>query len=236
MPDNDEKSRAFLVSQLKKLCMIRYARDDGPAWERLFADFSGPDGQANRDELTELLKAAEVGGAFRGLWVTRLLDSLDKDNSNSISLEEMNRAIATNTPPASILTAPAPKPITRAEAAVIARAMAGNPKATFEWESFSKADMALIEEENLKLTSGQFGTPGDSDSPAELKKKIDRTAAAIEAEKKKRAAAAAKAKAKSGAKKPPPPPPAKPSPIAEQVVIGVIVGVLSLFVMKSLGR
>jgi hypothetical protein len=86
----DERARD-LITRVRALAQRR-----GLTMEQLFDayDRTGKDGALTRDELTELLKDADVGSWYnRGQYVRGVLEYLDKDSSDSISRDELNAAL-----------------------------------------------------------------------------------------------------------------------------------------------
>jgi hypothetical protein len=196
--------RKELVEKLKALCVKRFGKAD--AWPELFAAYDGDkDGAINTLELVELLAAADVGNSFsRGFWVTGIFEEMDRDKSESVTLAELNDAIATSTPPKST-----GKPLTRADARALAKLLIDKP-GVVDTMAFSQADLSLLEEENAKLSGiAKQGDPSDSDNlgvtkrPAKVKPGDN-------------------LKAKQG------------DDLFGQIMIGVLVGVITLSIMKKL--
>lgn len=145
---SDADNRRELVSKLKALSARR-----GESWPELFAAYDHDhDGQIDADELEALLQAADVGNGFtRGAWATGILEHLDKDDSGGVSLAELNGVINSGAPAPPAANGSKAKPLTRAEARAIAQ-RAATSKGPMDLRAFSQADLALIEEENRKLT------------------------------------------------------------------------------------
>lgn len=89
MPSDAQKKE--LIDKTTRLVNMRFGGD----FERAFRHYdSNQDGRINRDELSNLLSDANVGGWLtRGAWVRGVIDALDKDADAAISAAEFQSAM-----------------------------------------------------------------------------------------------------------------------------------------------
>lgn len=144
-----EEDKQELIAKLKALCLKRYGKED--AWPELFSSYDGnKDEHIDHDELVTLLDDAEIGNAFsRGHWATGIMQQINPDQSvTALSRAQVEAAFREMTPPQT-----RPK-LTRDEAKLIGRLAATAPGAV-NLDAFDNDEVAMIEEENIKYTTGQ---------------------------------------------------------------------------------
>lgn len=145
MGAREDAARAEVIAKIRALAVKKGTTPDG-----LFSMYDEDSGGGlERPELAQLFSDAGIGNALtRGLYVSGVFDALDVDKGGTLTRAELDGVLRS-------VDAPPPtgkKPLTRAEARAIARRIAAtdNP---IDLSPFSQADVALIEEENLKLTN-----------------------------------------------------------------------------------
>lgn len=141
MGAREDKAKAEVIGKLRALAQRRQTTPEG-----LFRLYDADGGGAlNRAELRNMLTDADVGSRItRGAYVSKIFERLDADHSQGLTLAELDGMLRSADLPTNGGV------LTRAEAAVIARRIAAGEQV--DLGRYAQADLALIEEENLKLT------------------------------------------------------------------------------------
>jgi hypothetical protein len=86
------KYQIEMVTKLKALCVERFGHDD--AWPELFDSYdANHNGSLTGAEVATLFRDAEIGNLAMSMWVDNTILQLDKDESGTISREEFEQAI-----------------------------------------------------------------------------------------------------------------------------------------------
>lgn len=87
-----------LVAKIEALLLKKYGVTNIGAQQRLFESHDkNTDGKVDADELSALLKEAEVGsGITRGIWVRGVMRQMDTDGDGMISWDEYRHAVSSS--------------------------------------------------------------------------------------------------------------------------------------------
>lgn len=196
---SDDENRKELITKLKALSMRKFGTDD--AWPKVFSAYDADgDGHLMHSEVVAMFGDADIGNGFtRSAWAERVMASIDADGLvDSITREELEEALRKMAPPPKI------KPLTPEDARVIGRLIATRPGTITFDDSLSKDDIALIEEMTAQEHARAYGAKTTTTPPIPPRD------------------AAPRASAPSSSA------PSSSASVAQQIVIGVLVGWLTL--------
>jgi hypothetical protein len=88
-----EKEKQELIQKVGALVEEQFAGDFKSAFDH-YANKRSQTGSIDSDELSELLRDADIGNTFtRGFWVSGIMAEVDKDNDGFITYTELEKIV-----------------------------------------------------------------------------------------------------------------------------------------------
>lgn len=83
-----------LVEKIQALLQKKYGNTEEASMKKLFETYdANADGKIDKNELTQLLKDADIGNSLtRGAWVKGIMEKLDQNADKAISWDEFKGA------------------------------------------------------------------------------------------------------------------------------------------------